>query len=132
MAARTGNSHAADPVGGYIAAFPADVRAILGKVRATIRKAAPAAEEIISYRMPAYRQHGILLYFAGFRSHVGLFPPVQGDAGLQKALAPYRGPKGNLRLPLAQPIPYELIERIVRLRVRQDRAKAAANRARRR
>ena len=82
--------------------------------------------------MPAYRQHGILIYFAGFRSHIGLFPPVKGGAGLQQALAPYRGPKGNLRLPLAHSIPYKLIERIVRLRVRQDRATAAAKKARRR
>lgn len=129
MPARTRKSDAVDA---YIATFPPGVRAVLRKIRATIRSAAPDAEEIISYRIPAYRQNGILIYFAGFRSHIGLFPPVTGDAGLQKALAPYRGPKGNLRLPLAEPMPYKLIERIVRLRVRQDGAKAAAKRPRKR
>ena len=88
-------------------------------------RAAPHAEEIISYRMPAFRGHGILVYFAAFKSHVGVFPPIEGDAALDAALAPYRGPKGNLRFPLAAPIPYDLIARLVQLRVAQDQAKAA-------
>jgi len=66
------------------------------------------------------------VYFAAFKRHIGLFPPVAGDARLARAIAPYAGEKGNLRFPLDQPIPYRLIERIVKLRVRQDRAKAAA------
>ena len=66
------------------------------------------------------------MYFAAFKRHIGLFPPVAGDARLARAIAPYAGEKGNLRFPLDQPIPYRLIERIVKLRVRQDRAKAAA------
>ena len=112
----------------YIAASPAAVRPILKEIRRVIRAAAPEAEELISYRMPAFRQHGILVYFAAFKSHVGLFPPVTGDAKLEKSLAPYAGPKGNLKFPLDRPIPYALIKRIVRLRVRQSLARAAASR----
>jgi uncharacterized protein YdhG (YjbR/CyaY superfamily) len=110
----------------YIARSPADVQAILHKVRGTIRHAAPAAEEIISYRMPAFRQHGILVYFAAFKKHIGLYPPISGDEVLLKAVARYAGPKGNLQFPLDEPIPYLLIERIAKLRVKQDAAKAAA------
>ncbi|HVB31211.1 MAG TPA: DUF1801 domain-containing protein [Gemmatimonadaceae bacterium] len=114
----------------YIAAARVEVQPILKKIRRAIAAAAPEAKEIISYRMPAFRQHGILLYVGVFKHHIGLFPPVARDARLAKALAPYAGPKGNLRFPLDQPIPYALITRIVRLRVKQDRARAAARRKR--
>lgn len=114
----------------YIAAARVEVQPILKKIRRTIAAAAPEAKEIVSYRMPAFRQHGILLYVGVFKHHIGLFPPVTGDAKLAKALAPYAGPKGNLRFPVDQPIPYALITRIVRLRVKQDRARAAARRKR--
>lgn len=116
----------------YIAASPPAVQPILRKIRSAIRKAAPDAEETISYQMPAFRQHGILLYFAAFKQHIGLYPPVRGDARLEKAVAPYAGDKGNLRFPLDQPIPFELIERIARFRVRQDGADAEARRKKRR
>jgi len=109
----------------YIAAFPPEVQAILQRIRSTIRNAAPDAQEIISYRMPAFTQNGILVYFAAFKKHIGLYPPVSGDASLEKAIAPYAGEKGNLKFPLDQPIPYDLIERIVKLRVKQNLAKAA-------
>ena len=101
------------------------MREILEKVRETIRAAAPEAEEVISYRMPAFRGHGILLWFAAFKNHIGLYPPVSGDEKLERAMAPYAGPKGNLSFPLDRRVPYGLIGRIARLRVRQDRAKAA-------
>ena len=104
----------------YIARFPADVQAILEKVRTTISKAAPEAKEVISYQMPAFKQHGILVYFAAWKKHIGLYPPISGDKALEKAVARYAGPKGNLQFPLDEPIPYELIERIVKLRVKQD------------
>jgi uncharacterized protein YdhG (YjbR/CyaY superfamily) len=112
----------------YISQFPADVQAILEKVRTTIQSAAPEATETISYLMPAFKQHGILVYFAAWEKHIGLYPPVSGDKALEKAIAPYAGPKGNLQFPLDEPIPYDLIERIVKLRVKQDNAKAAAKR----
>ena len=115
----------------YISKFPDDVQAILQKVRATIRPAAPKAKETISYMMPAFKQHGILVYFAAWQRHVGLYPPISGDKAVEKAIARYAGPKGNLQFPLDEPIPYDLIERIVQLRVKQDLAKATAKRKKR-
>lgn len=119
-------------VDAYIAGFPPKTRAALKKIRSTLRKAAPKAEETISYRIPALRGNGILVYFAGFKHHIGMFPPVRGDARLAAALERYRGPKGNLRFPLDEPMPLALIARIARLRVRQDREKAPASTQRRR
>lgn len=119
---------ARDEIDGYISQFSPDVQAILRKIRAIARKAAPEADEIISYRMPALRMNGILLYFAAFKKHIGMFPPVSGDEAIEAAIAPYAGPKGNLQFPFDQPIPYRLIERIVKLRVKQDAAKAGAKR----
>jgi len=118
-------------IDGYIAASAPKIQPVLRKIRRTIGAAAPDADEVISYRMPAFRLHGILVYFAAFKHHIGLFPPVSGDAMLEKAIAPYAGPKGNLKFPLDQPIPYALIKRIVLLRVKQDRARVAEARRRR-
>src|SRR5437763_365582 len=98
----------------YISHFPADVQAILQKVRETISHAAPDAEEVISYKMPAFRQTGFLVYFAAWKNHMGLYPPISGDKALEKAVARYAGPKRNLQFPLDEPIPYALIERIVK------------------
>jgi len=113
----------------YIAGFPPKVRTVLRRIRVTVRKAAPAAEEKISYRMPSFRLDGTLLYFAAFKNHIGLYPPVRGDAKLVKAAATYAGEKGNLRFPLDKPIPYALIRRIVQARVRERRERAAAKRS---
>jgi uncharacterized protein YdhG (YjbR/CyaY superfamily) len=110
----------------YIAAFSPDVRAILEQVRLTISGAAPNAQETISYQIPTFTLHGALVYFTAFKNHIGLYPPVQGDARLEKTISRYTGDKGNLRFPLDQPIPYFLIKRIVKLRVKQNLAKAAA------
>lgn len=112
----------------YISQFPAVTQAILENVRATIRNAAPDAKEVISYQMPAFKQHGILVYFAAWKQHIGLYPPISGDESLKKAVTKYAGPKGNLQFPLDEPIPYKLIERIVKLRVKQDNEKLAAKR----
>ncbi len=78
----------------------------------------------MSYRMPAFALHGILIYFAAFKTHIGIFPPVRGDAKLKAAVARYAGPKGNLKFPLDEPIPYALVARIVKARVKQNLAKA--------
>ena len=112
----------------YISKFPADIQAILQKVRETIRHAAPEARETISYMMPAFKQHGILVYFAAWEKHIGMYPPISGNKTLEKAIARYAGPKGNLQFPLDEPIPYDLMERIVKLRVKQDSEKAAVKR----
>lgn len=105
----------------YIAAQPLAVRSILTRVRTTVRRAAPGAQELISYRMPALRQRGILVYYAAFKNHIGLYPPVRGNDAAVKEASAYAGEKGNLRFPLDEPIPYALIGRLTRLRAKQDR-----------
>jgi len=114
----------------YISQFSTDVQAILQEVREAIRRAAPDAEEVISYQMPAFRQHGILVYFAAWKNHIGLYPPISGDKAIEKAIARYAGPKGNLQFPLDEPMPLKLIERIVKLRMKQNVEKAEAKRNR--
>ena len=112
----------------YIASFSPEVQAILEKIRLTIRNAAPDAQETISYNIPTFTLKGILVHFAAFKKHIGFFPPVRGDAKLEKAASIYAGEKGNLRFPLDQPIPYGLIERLVKLRAKQNLLKARASR----
>ncbi len=109
----------------YIASAPSEVQPILRRIRLTVRKAAPLAEERISYRMPAFFLDGVLIYFAAFKKHIGLFPPVR-DKTLRTLLLKYSGPKGNLRFPLSEPVPYKLITRIVKARVKENRARKAA------
>ena len=107
----------------YISKLPADVQVILQKVRTTIRQAAPDAKEVISYMTPAFKQYGILVYFAAWAKHIGMYPPISGNKTLEKAIARYAGPKGNLQFPLDEPIPYDLVERIVKLRVKMLKKK---------
>lgn len=116
----------------YIAGFPPEVQAVLQRIRATVRAAAPDAQEKISYRIPAFFQGGVLVYFAAFKKHIGLFPPVQGDVRLERAVAKYAGEKGNLRFPLDEPMPYALIERIVVWRLKRNFAKPAGEKKPRR
>jgi len=101
----------------YIATFAPDIQAILQKIRQTVKAAAPDAEETISYRIPAFKLNGMLVYFAAFKKHIGLYPPVRGDDSLMRAVKPYAGPKGNLQFPVEKPIPYALIRRIVKARI---------------
>ena len=110
----------------YIATLPPDVQSKLQRIRELYQKAAPGAKEVISYRMPAFKQYGILVYFAAFKNHIGLFPPIKGNARIEKAIAPYAGEKGNLRFPLDEPMPFDLIKEIAELRVQQDLEKAKA------
>ena len=112
----------------YIAAAPAEVRGKLREMRAAIRKAVPQAEETISSGMPYYAYNGRLAYFAAFKKHIGFYPPVRGNAKLARSIAPNAGAKGNLQFPLQQPIPYDLIERVVKLRVKQNLSKDRASR----
>jgi uncharacterized protein YdhG (YjbR/CyaY superfamily) len=114
----------------YIAAFPPAVRTRLGRVRRVIRAAAPQANEVISYRIPAYRMNRMLVFFAGFKQHIGLFPPVRGNARLEKAVAKYAGPAGNLKFPHDEPLPLALIARIVRHKVKLDKTRLAGKKPR--
>lgn len=116
--------HTPGTIDEYISAFSPDVQAILQQVREVVRGAAPDAQETISYQIPAFKQNVVLVYFAAFRKHIGFYPPVGGDASLEKAVSRYAGEKGNLRFPLDQPIPFDLIERMTKLRVKQSMAKA--------
>ncbi|MCK7495230.1 MAG: DUF1801 domain-containing protein [Comamonadaceae bacterium] len=109
----------------YIAGFPADIQAVLQAVRATVRAAAPDAEERISYRMPAVFQHGVVVYFAAFKRHIGLFPPVE-DPAVRARVAPYAGPKGNLQFPYDRPVPHRLIAAVVKARLKANLAKSAS------
>ena len=116
------------PIDSYIVSAPAEVRGILERIRLTIRREAPGAEEILSYGMPAFRGTGVLVYFAAFKAHIGVYPPVSGDEELERELAPWAGPKGNLKFPLDQPIPLELIARVVRQRLVLDQARRPSRR----
>jgi uncharacterized protein YdhG (YjbR/CyaY superfamily) len=124
--------NAPETIDEYISAFSPDVQAILQQVRQVVRSAAPDAQETISYQIPAFKLNGVLVYFAAFEKHIGFYPPVRGDARLEKAVAPYAGEKGNLRFPLDQPIPFDLIGRITKLRVKQNSEKAASKGKKRR
>jgi uncharacterized protein YdhG (YjbR/CyaY superfamily) len=122
--ASSGTSRVTKPhtVASYIAGFPKEVRPVLRSVRATIQKAAPGAEETISYGIPSYKLHGVYVaHFGGFAKHIGLYPPA--PKSFHKETAKYAGPKGNLKLPLSEPVPLELIRRIVHYRVKQVVAK---------
>ncbi len=114
----------------YIAGFSPEVQSILEKIRSIIKEAAPAAEETISYRIPAFRLHGDLIYFAAFKKHIGLFPPVTGDKKLRQSTARFRGQKGNLKFPLNESIPYALIKKVVKFRVEEHLEKVASKRRR--
>ncbi|MGH9802339.1 MAG: iron chaperone [Blastocatellia bacterium] len=109
----------------YIVGFPPEIQEILEKIRATIRKAAPKAEEAISYMMPTFKLHGNLVHFAAFKNHIGLYPAPSGIEAFKEELAAYEGGKGTIRFPLAKPIPYALIGKIVKFRVQQNLDKAA-------
>jgi uncharacterized protein YdhG (YjbR/CyaY superfamily) len=110
----------------YIAGFPPEVQAILEKIRTTIKKAAPPAEETIKYKMPAFTYKGNLVYFAAFKKHIGFFPPLAGNEKLKHELSVYEGPKGSLKFPLDKPIPYGLVSKIVKIRVRENLERAEA------
>ena len=115
----------------YIAAFPPEVRSILERIRVTIKKAAPGAEEKISYQMPSFTLKGHLVYFGAFKKHIGFYPPVR-DKNLRRETSIYEGEKGNLRFPFDKPIPYTLISKIVKARVKENQKKEDAKKRRNR
>lgn len=112
----------------YIAGFPEDVQEILNKVRQTVQRAAPDAQEAISYQMPTFKLHGNLVHFAAFKHHVGFYPTPTGTDAFQAQIAPFKHGKGSIQFPLDRPIPYNLIAEIVAFRVQENQAKADAKR----
>jgi uncharacterized protein YdhG (YjbR/CyaY superfamily) len=107
----------------YIAGFPENIQDILQNLRRVIHEAAPEAQETISYGMPAFRQNGILVYFAAFKDHVGFFPTSSGVSAFTRELAAYDTAKGTVRFPLDKPLPVNLIKKIVKFRVQENRDK---------
>jgi uncharacterized protein YdhG (YjbR/CyaY superfamily) len=112
----------------YIAGFPDDVQAILQHIRATIREAAPDVQETINYGIPTFTLYGNLVHFAAFKKHIGFYPTPSGIEKFKAELAVYESAKGSVQFPLDQPIPYELIERMVTFRVHENQGKKAAKR----
>lgn len=110
----------------YIAAFPEEKQALLQAVRATIRASAPDAEEKISYGMPAFALNGNLVYFAALKNHIGFYPTGSGIEAFKDELSLYESSKGSVKFPIGQPLPMELISKIVQFRVAQNLDKAAA------
>ncbi|MDZ4720196.1 MAG: DUF1801 domain-containing protein [Roseiflexaceae bacterium] len=123
------NKNQAPPanIDAYIAGFPQDIQGILQQIRATIREAAPDAEEAISYNMPTFKQHGYVIFFAAFKKHIGMYGNTTAAIEtFRDELAAYTGPKGSLAFPYNKPIPFDLIGRIVQLRVQENIEHAAA------
>jgi uncharacterized protein YdhG (YjbR/CyaY superfamily) len=105
----------------YIKTFPKEVQGILEKMRQTIRKAASEAVETISYQMPTFKLNGkSLVYFAGYKNHVGFYPIPSGIAAFEKELSPYQQGKGSVQFPLNKPMPYDLVRKIVLFRIKEN------------
>ncbi len=107
----------------YINTFPGDVQEILQKMRITIHKAAPKAEEAIKYSIPTFVLNGNLVHFGGFKNHIGFFPGPDGIANFKSELKKYKTSKGTIQFQLDKPIPYALITKIVKFRVKQNLVK---------
>lgn len=117
----------ATTVDDYIAAFDADTQAKLHEIRNCIKKAAPAAEEMISYMMPAYKYcGGPLVYFAGYKNHIGFYATPTGHAAFEKELSVYKQGKGSVQFPLDKPLPLSLVSKIVKYRLKQNLEKSKA------
>jgi len=108
----------------YINSFPQEIRQLLEQVRETIRKAAPGAEEVISYQMPAFKMHGILVWYAAFKKHIGFYPMASGIDTFKDELSVYKGARGSVQFPFNKPLPLDLISDIVKFRLSEDQQKA--------
>ena len=109
----------------YIAGFPENVQDILQNLRIAIKNAAPEAHEAISYKMPAYKLNGILVYFAAFKNHISFFPTASGVEAFKKEISAYKWSKGTIQFPINKPLPWDLITMIVKFRVKENLKKAA-------
>jgi len=107
----------------YIAAFPTDVKKRMQQLRKTIKAAAPKADELISYQMPGYKYFGMLVYFAAFKNHIGFYPGAGGILEFYKKLSSFKSAKGSVQFPHDRPIPYDIISKIVKFRVKQNEEK---------
>lgn len=110
----------------YIATFPAETRVRLEEMRSIIQKAAPKAEEVISYKMPAFKQNGVLVYFAGYKNHIGFYPTGSGIRAFQEEISVFKNSKGAVQFPLDKKLPVGLIAKMVKFRVKEEAEKAKA------
>ena len=115
----------------YISGFPENVRELLGQLRHIIREAAPDAEEVISYQMPAYKLYGMLVYFAGYKNHIGFYPTSSGITAFRQELSAYKGAKGTVQFPLDKPLPLDIIKKIVAFRIAENLQKKESKRGKR-
>jgi uncharacterized protein YdhG (YjbR/CyaY superfamily) len=113
----------------YISAFPPDVQTKLEKIRKTIRSNATKAEEVISYGIPGYKYYGMLIYFAGFTNHISVYPAPRQHPEFKKELAAYNGGKGTVQFPNDKPIPFDLVKRIVKFRMKQNELKVVSKKS---
>ncbi len=104
----------------YIATFPLQTRKLLRQMKATIKKAAPKAEEVISYRIPAFKFHGLLVWFAAHTRHIGFYPRISAMQAFKKELSKYKNAKGSVQFPLHKPLPLALIKKMVQYRVKEN------------
>ena len=110
----------AENVDDYIAAFPPKVADRLSEMRSTIRAVATDAVEVISYAIPSYKLNGMLVSFAGWANHIGFYPGAGGIAAFKEELSVYKGAKGSVQFPVGEPLPVDLVQRIVRFRVDEN------------
>ncbi len=120
------NAPVAKNIDEYIERFPENVQTILQKLRATIKKAVPAAEEVISYQMPAFKFHGMLVYFAAYQNHIGFYPTSSPMIAFKKELAGYKTSKGAIQFPIEKAIPLTLVKDIVKFRIKENLEKESA------
>ena len=104
----------------YIATFPKETQEVLQQVRTAIKTSAPKAEEVISYGIPAFKLHGMLVYFAGYKQHIGFYPTASGIAAFKNELSKYKNAKGSVQFPLDKPMPIALIKKMVKFRVKEN------------
>jgi len=104
----------------YIGTFPKIVQDILEKLRQTIRKSAPKAEEAISYQIPTFKLNGNLVHFAAYKNHIGFYPTPSGIEAFKKELSSYEISKGTIKFPINKPIPFDLVRKIVEYRVKEN------------
>ncbi|MFN8355548.1 MAG: DUF1801 domain-containing protein [Spirosomataceae bacterium] len=104
----------------YISGFPIEIQLLLNQLRATIQQAAPEAIEVISYGMPAFKLHSVLVYFAAYNHHIGFYPTSSGIEAFKEQLSPYNYSKGTIQFSLHQPLPLQLIKDIVHFRIADD------------
>lgn len=123
------SSPAAATVDEYIRKCPKAVQPTLKQLRLTIRKAAPEAEEVISYQMPGYKFHGMLIFFAAWKGHISMYPAPWTAPELKKEMSAYEGSKGTIKFPLDQPLPLSLITKMVKYRLKDNLERAAAKKA---